>query len=143
MNNVILIGRATRDAESTETSNGIKIARFNIAVNRSYTSQDGERKTDFFPVVAFRNLAGIIGRFVHKGSRVCVCGSFESRTYENADGEKVAVIELIAQDVEFLDNRKAEQSDGNQTGGGQVRNGKQQFQSLIADIANDMGDYPF
>ena len=143
MNQVFMIGRATMDATLTETSTGVKVSRFNIAVNRSYTSQDGERKTDFFPVVAFRNLAGIIGRYVHKGSRVCVCGSFESRTYENADGEKVAVIELIAQDVEFLDNRKAEQSDGNQTGGGQVNSGSRQFQSLIDEIAEDMGDFPF
>lgn len=143
MNKVILIGFATRDATLTETSTGVKVSRFNIAVNRSYTGAGGERKTDFFPVVAFRSLAEIVWRYVHKGSRVCVYGNLESRTYENSDGEKVAVIEIIAQDVEFLDNRKSGEQSDNQTGGGQNRNGKQSFQSLVDELADTMGDYPF
>lgn len=142
MNKVTLIGYATRNATLTETSTGVKVGRFNIAVNRSYTGADGERKTDFFPVVAFRNLAEIVGRYVHKGSRVCVCGSLESRTYEDSDGKK-AVIEIIAQDVEFLDNRKSGEQSDNQTGGGQDRNGKQSFQSFVDDLADTMGDIPF
>ncbi len=143
MNKVTFIGYATRNATLTETSTGVKVSRFNIAVNRSYASQDGERKTDFFPVVAFRSLAEIVGRYVHRGSRVCVCGCLESRIYEDSDGKK-AVIEIIAQDIEFLDNRKSgEQSDNDQTGGGQVGNGKQSFQSFVDDLSDTMGDYPF
>ena len=142
MNKVTFIGYATRNATLTETSTGVKVSRFNIAVSRSYTDANGERKTDFFPVVAFRSLAEIVGRYVHRGSRVCVCGSLESRTYEDSDGKK-AVIEIIAQDIEFLDNRKSgEQSDNEQTGGGQAKNGKQSFQSFVDELA-DSYDIPF
>ena len=118
MNKVFLIGRTTRDTELTETSSGIKICRFGIAVNRSYTI-DGERKTDFFNCVAWRGLAESVARYVHKGDRVAVTGSIESRTYEDSDGKK-AVIEIIAQDVEFLTDRN-KQPDGSgerRTGGG-------------------------
>lgn len=80
MNRVTFIGYATMNATLSETSTGVKVSRFNIAVKRAYISQVGERKTDFFPVVAFRNLAEIVGRYVHKGSRVCVCGSLEEPT---------------------------------------------------------------
>lgn len=143
MNSLTMIGYATRNATLSETSTGVKVSRFNIAVNRSYAGANGERKTDFFPVVAFRSLAEIVGRYVHKGSRVCVYGKLESRTYENSDGEKMAVIEIIAQDIEFLDNRKSGEQSDNQTGGGQDRNGKQSFQSFVDELADTMGDYPF
>lgn len=105
MNKVTLIGRATMDATLTETSTGVKVSSFNIAVKRDYTSADGERKTDFFPVVCWRGLAEIASRYLHKGSRICVSGSIESRTYEDSDGKK-AVIEIIAQDLEFLDGHR-------------------------------------
>lgn len=134
MNKTVMVGYATMNATLSETSTGVKVSRFNIAVKRVYASQDGERKTDFFPVVAFRNLAEIVGRYVHKGSRICVSGSFETRTYDDSNGDKIAVIELIAQDIEFLDNRKS---------GGQDRNDKQSFQSIVDELADTMGDYPF
>lgn len=141
MNKVTIIGFATNNATLTETSSGIKICRFNIAVKRNYTGVDGERKTDFFPVVCFRGLAEIASRYVHKGSRLCVVGSIESRSYEDSDGKK-AVIEIIAQDLEFLDGHKSEeQSNTTQTGGGQVKNGKEQFQALIDDLSSI--DIPF
>ena len=143
MNKTVMVGYATMNATLSETSTGVKVSRFNIAVKRAYTSQDGERKTDFFPVVCWRGLAENVARYVHKGSRVCVCGSFESRTYDDSNGDKIAVIELIAQDVEFLDNRKSGEQSDNQTGGGQERNGKQSFQSIVDELADTMGDYPF
>lgn len=138
MNKTVMVGYATRNATLTETSAGVKVSRFNIAVNRNYTDSNGERKTDFFPVVAFRSLAEIVGRYVHKGSKVAVYGSFECRKYEDDDGVK-AVIELIAQDIEFLDKRKDEQTDADS---GQAENNKQQFQSFVDDLA-DSFDIPF
>lgn len=136
MNKVFLIGRTTRDTELTETSNGVKICRFTIAVNRNYTI-DGERKADFFNVVCWRGLAESVARYVHKGDRIAVTGSIESRTYEDSDGKK-AVIEIIAQDVEFLTDRN-KQADGSgadtHTGGGNRK------PSLIP--FDDDGDIPF
>ena len=141
MNKTLLIGRAAKEPTLTETNNGVKICRFTIAVNRNYTGADGERKADFFPVVCWRGLADSVSKYVHKGSRVCVCGSLESRTYEDSDGKK-AVIEIIAQDVEFLSSRQSA-GDSNQTGGGQVKSGKPSFQSFVDELADTMGDIPF
>lgn len=135
MNKVFLIGRTTRDTELTETSGGIKICRFGIAVNRNYIT-DGERKADFFNCVAWRGLAESVARYVHKGDRIAVTGSIESRTYEDSDGKK-AVIEIIAQDVEFLTDRN-KQPDGS---GEQHTGGGNRKPSLIP--FDDDSDIPF
>ena len=102
MNKVFLIGNLTRDPELTETSGGIKICRFAIAVNRNYSGADGERKTDFFNVVAWRNLGETVSRYARKGNKVAVSGSIELRNYEDSQGVKRTGIDIVAQDVEFL-----------------------------------------
>lgn len=105
MNKVFLIGNLTRDPELTETAGGVKICRFSIAVNRSYTAGDGERKTDFFNCVAWRGLGETVARFTRKGNKVAVVGSIELRNYEDNQGVKRTGIDIVAQDVEFLSPR--------------------------------------
>ena len=102
MNKVFLIGNLTRDPELTETSGGIKICRFAIAVNRTYAAGDGERKTDFFNCVAWRGLGETVARYSRKGNKVAVSGGIELRSYENSDGEKKTAVDIVCQDVEFL-----------------------------------------
>lgn len=102
MNKIFLIGNLTRDPELTETSGGVKICRFTIAVNRNYAASDGERKTDFFNCVAWRGLAETVARFSRKGNKVAVSGSVELRNYEDSQGIKRTGIDVVAQDVEFL-----------------------------------------
>ncbi|MDE7329522.1 MAG: single-stranded DNA-binding protein [Clostridia bacterium] len=102
MNKVFLIGNLTRDPELTETSGGIKICRFAIAVNRNYSGADGERKTDFFNCVAWRALAETVARYTRKGIKVAVSGSIELRNYEDSQGVKRTGVDIVAQDVEFL-----------------------------------------
>jgi len=102
MNKVFLIGNLTRDPELTETSAGIKICRFSIAVNRNYSGSDGERKTDFFNCVAWRGLGENVARFARKGNKVAVSGSVELRNYEDSQGVKRTAVDIVAQDVEFL-----------------------------------------
>lgn len=102
MNKVFLIGNLTRDPEITETQSGIKICRFSIAVNRNYSGSDGERKTDFFNIVAWRGLGETVARFAKKGNKVAVSGSIELRNYEDSQGVKRTGIDIIAQDIEFL-----------------------------------------
>ncbi len=102
MNKVFLIGNLTRDPELTETSGGIKICRFAIAVNRNYSGADGERKTDFFNCVAWRALAETVARYTRKGNKVAVSGSIELRNYEDGQGVKRTGVDIVAQDVEFL-----------------------------------------
>lgn len=112
MNKVFLIGNLTRDPELTETSGGIKICRFSIAVNRTYANANGERQTDFFNVVAWRALGETVARYSKKGNKVAVSGSIELRNYEDKDGIKRTGIDIVAQDVEFLTPRGSSSDDG-------------------------------
>ncbi len=102
MNKVFLIGNLTRDPELTETAGGVSVCHFAIAVNRSYTAQDGERQTDFFNVTAWRGLADTVAKYVKKGSKVAVSGSIQIRNYEDNQGNRRTAVDVIAQDVEFL-----------------------------------------
>ncbi len=112
MNKVFLIGNLTRDPELTETSGGVSICRFAIAVNRNYSGSDGERKTDFFNVTAWRGLGETVSRYAKKGNKVAVSGTIELRNYEDSTGAKRTAVDIIAQDVEFLTPRNSDGFDG-------------------------------
>ena len=102
MNKVFLIGNLTRDPELTETPSGVAVCHFAIAVNRSYSSQDGERQTDFFNCTAWRGQAETIARYTKKGNKVAVSGSIQLRNYEDNQGVKRTAVDIVVQDVEFL-----------------------------------------
>ena len=110
MNKVFLIGNLTRDPELTETASGVPVCHFAIAVNRNYSSQDGERQTDFFNCTAWRSMAETIARYTKKGKKVAVTGSIQLRNYEDNQGVKRTAVDIIAQDVEFLSPRDSEDS---------------------------------
>lgn len=135
MNKVFLIGNLTRDPELTETSSGVQVCRFSIAVTRNYTGSDGERKTDFFNCVAWRGLGETVARYAHKGNKVAVSGSIELRNYEGNDGVKRTAVDIVAQDVEFLTPR---QSDGGDSATGYSGGRKPVLQEF-----DDDGDIPF
>lgn len=138
MNKVFLIGNLTRDPELTETSSGTQICRFGMAVNRQYTSSDGERETDFFNVTAWRGTAENIARYCKKGHKVAVLGSVQIRSYEDRDGVKRTAVDIVAQDVEFLTQR-ARDDDGMGNEPTPSRSGrKPQLQAF-----DDDGDIPF
>ena len=111
MNKVTLIGNVARDPELTETKNEHSVCRFSVAVNRSYTSADGERKADFFNIVAWNGLAESIVKYVHKGDKVAVSGSIETDSYEDSNGNKKTSYDIVASDVEFLVLKKGKPSD--------------------------------
>ncbi|MBQ8319275.1 MAG: single-stranded DNA-binding protein [Clostridia bacterium] len=110
MNKVFLIGNLTRDPELSETPSGVAMCRFSIAVNRNYTSSDGERQTDFFNCTAWRGQAETIARYTKKGNKVAVTGSIQLRNYEDNQGVKRTAVDVIVQDVEFL-TPKSDSSD--------------------------------
>lgn len=110
MNKVFLIGNLTRDPELTETSSGVAVCHFAIAVNRNYTSADSERQTDFFNCTAWRATAETIARYTKKGNKVAVSGSIQLRNYEDNQGVKRTAVDIIVQDIEFLTPKSA--SDG-------------------------------
>jgi single-strand DNA-binding protein len=108
MNKVILIGNLTRDPDLRETPSGVAVCRFSIAVGRNYTQGDGERETDFFNCVAWRNLAETIARYCKKGNKVAVTGSIQLRNYEDNQGIKRTAVDIITQDIEFLTPKSRE-----------------------------------
>ena len=102
MNKVFLIGNLTRDPETRETPSGVSMCRFAIAVQRPYSSQDGERQTDFFECTAWRGLGETIARYTKKGNKVAISGSIQIRNYEDNQGAKRTAVDIIVQDCEFL-----------------------------------------
>ena len=103
MNKVYLIGNLTRDPEMRSTSTGIAVCNFSIAVNRRFkNAQTGQQETDFFNIVAWRQLAELCGRYLAKGRKVAVFGSIQTRTYEAQDGSKRSAFAIVADEVEFL-----------------------------------------
>jgi single-strand DNA-binding protein len=105
MNKCIFIGNLTRDPEIQTTGNGVSVCRFSIAVNRAYQNANGERETDFINIVAWRRLADNCGKYLSKGSKVCVVGSLQNGSYEDKDGNKRYTTDIIAEDVEFISSR--------------------------------------
>ena len=102
MNKVYLIGNLTRDPELSETSTGVVFCRFSIAVNRAFAGTDGNREADFFNITVWRNQAENCGKYLKKGSKIAIVGSLQNRTYEDKDGNKRTITDIVASEVEFL-----------------------------------------
>lgn len=101
MNKIILIGNLTRNPECQTTSNGINVCKFALAVARKFKNMNGEREVDYINIVAWRGLADNCEKYLSKGSKCCVSGSLQTRSYDK-DGEKRYISEVIAEDVTFL-----------------------------------------
>ena len=108
MNKVILVGNLTKDPELITTNTVVSMCRFTVAVQRRFTSSDGNRETDFIPVVVWRAQADNCYKYLKKGSRAGVSGSIQTRNYEGQDGQKRYVTEVVADEVEFLTTRANE-----------------------------------
>ncbi|MCC3663250.1 single-stranded DNA-binding protein [Staphylococcus haemolyticus] len=110
INRVILVGRLTKDPEYRQTPNGIDVANFTLAVNRNFKSKNGEQQADFINVVVFRNQAQNVNNYLSKGSLAGVDGRIQSRSYENNEGRRVFVTEVVADSVQFLEPKNNNQS---------------------------------
>ena len=111
MNKVILVGNLTRDPELSETPNGVAVCRFSIAVSRDYANSDGTRETDFFNITVWRKVAENCGKYLKKGNKVAIVGSLQNRSYEDKDGIKRNITDVVANEVEFLTPRSAQSGD--------------------------------
>ncbi|WP_416274128.1 single-stranded DNA-binding protein [Lacticaseibacillus suilingensis] len=103
INNVSLTGRLTRDVELKYTQGGTAVAQFALAVSRKFTNQQGERESDFINCVVWRKSAENFSKFTHKGSLVGVEGHIQTRTYDNKEGQKVYVTEVIVENFALLE----------------------------------------
>lgn len=105
MNKVVLIGRLTRDPELRYTSSNIPSATFSLAVNRPFQNQNGVREADFINIVMWRKPAETAKKYLSKGSLIAVEGRIQTRNYDGADGKKVYVTEVVADNFEFLESK--------------------------------------
>jgi single-strand DNA-binding protein len=112
MNKVILIGNLTRDPELASTPSGTSVCHFSIAVSRDYANADGNRETDFFNVNVWRERGENCHKYLKKGNKVAVVGSLQNRSYEDKDGVKRTITEIVANEVEFLTPKQANEDAG-------------------------------
>lgn len=104
MNKVILIGRLTKDPEVKSTSSQTALCNFTIAVDRRFKDANGNRQADFINCVAWRQQAELLGRYFHKGSRIALVGNLQSRSYDDNQGQKRYVTEVVVDEIEFVDS---------------------------------------
>ena len=115
MNNTNLQGRLTKDVELKHTGSGTAVASFTIAVERPFKGANGERETDFINVVAWRKTAEIINQYFNKGDGIIIQGRIQTRNYENNEGKRVYITEVVADNFSFpLQNKKQERNKSQQ-----------------------------
>ncbi len=110
LNKVVLIGRLTRDPDMRFTQSQRAVCSFNLAVNRSFTTQGGEREADFINIVSWGKTAENVSKYLNKGSLVAVDGRIQTRNYDNAQGQRVYVTEVVAENVTFLESKNSSNS---------------------------------
>lgn len=156
INRVVLVGRLTRDPELRYTANGAAVTSFTVAVNRQFTNSDGEREADFINCVIWRKAAENFANFTHKGSLVGVDGRVQTRSYDNQEGNRVFVTEVVVENFSLLESRQESEnyrnshSNNNQQSNTQQQNNQRTQQSrndpfksngTSVDIKDD--DLPF
>ncbi|MBS4189849.1 single-stranded DNA-binding protein [Bacillus sp. FJAT-49705] len=116
MNRVVLVGRLTKDPDLRYTPNGVAVASFTLAVNRTFTNQQGEREADFINCVVWRKAAENVANFLKKGSLAGVDGRIQTRSFDGQDGKRVYVTEVMAESVQFLEPRNSARAEGGNFG---------------------------
>lgn len=135
LNNVMLIGRLTRNVELRYTQSGKPCASFSIAVNRPY-STNGQKETDFINIVAWDKLAENVNKYTSKGSLVGIEGRLQVRSFEGSDGKRKTITEVLASNIQFLE-KKEEKNDTSQV---IVCKANDPFEEMGQKIENDLSE---
>ena len=140
LNNVSLVGRLTKDVDLRYTPSNVAVATFTLAVNRTFKNENGEREADFINCVMWRQQAENLASWAKKGALIGVTGRIQTRSYDNQQGQRVYVTEVVAEQFQLLESKGQQ---GNQT---QQRQAQQQApdfsrQGAPMDISSD--DLPF
>ncbi|PCE19700.1 single-stranded DNA-binding protein [Staphylococcus pseudintermedius] len=144
LNRVVLVGRLTKDPDFRTTPSGVSVATFTLAVNRTFTNAQGEREADFINCVVFRKQAENVKNYLSKGSLAGVDGRLQSRSYENQEGRRVFVTEVVCDSVQFLESKNNNQSNNQpQQQRGQVPAQDNPFTNANNPIDIDDEDLPF
>ena len=111
INNVVLVGRLTKDVNLRSTQNGTMVGAFTLAVDRTTKDQNGNRQADFIPCVIwntkYSKKADNLATYAHKGSLIGITGAIQTRNYDNKDGQRVYVTEVMCHDFKLLESRQA------------------------------------
>ena len=143
LNKAILMGRLTADPELRHTPNGIAVTSFTLAVNRRFVGQGQERQADFIDIVAWRNTAEFVTRYLKKGSQVAVVGSIQTRTYQDKNNHSRKAFEVVADEVHFAEGKRADEETDAQRGNGvSDDNGLDMPQGQFVPVEDD-GELPF
>lgn len=135
INNVVLVGRTTKDPELRYTPSNVAVATFSLAVNRTFKDANGERETDFINCVIWRQQAEYLANWAKKGALIGITGRIQTRSYENQQGQRVYVTEVVAENFQMLESRNSQGNqqnqgnsfqNGNSSKGGNVNNGYNQ-----------------
>lgn len=113
INRTVLVGRLTKDIELRHTATGIPYARFTLAVNRTFTGQNGEKDADFISCLAWRKQAENLAQFMKKGSLIGIEGRIQTSSFEGSDGKRVYMTDVVADSVQFLEPRGTSNSTQN------------------------------
>lgn len=124
INSVALNGRLTRDVDLRYTVSGIAVGQFTLAVDRRFKSKNGNRETDFISCQIWRKSAENLANYAHKGSLIGIEGRIQTRTYDNNQGQKVYVTEVIADDFSLLEPKQAQRVDNAGSTNNQTTQGK-------------------
>lgn len=111
LNKVVLAGRLTADPELKQTTSGISVVSFTIAVNRKYSKE--QQQTDFISVIAWRQTAEFISRYFKKGSAICITGAIQTRSWQDQQGQKRYATEVVADEAMFVDSKSDNQPAAN------------------------------
>lgn len=131
INNVVLVGRTTKDPELRYTPSNVAVATFSLAVNRTFKDANGERETDFINCVIWRQQAEYLANWAKKGALIGITGRIQTRSYENQQGQRVYVTEVVAENFQMLESRNSQGNqqnqgnffqNGNSSQGGNVNN---------------------
>lgn len=141
INNLTLVGRLTKDPDLKYTGNGTAVATFTLAVNRNFTNQSGEREADFINCVIWRKSAETLANYAKKGVLIGVTGRIQTRSYDNQQGQKVYVTEVIADNFQLLESKKADSSQNTQGSG--VSNSQTNNYTRNQQINNNATSDPF
>ncbi|MDT0886623.1 single-stranded DNA-binding protein [Staphylococcus pseudintermedius] len=144
LNRVVLVGRLTKDPEFRTTPSGVSVATFTLAVNRNYKNKNGEQQADFINCIVFRKQAENVNNYLSKGNLAGVDGRLQSRSYENQEGRRIFVTEVICDSVQFLESKNNNQSNNQpQQQRGQVPAQDNPFTNANNPIDIDDEDLPF
>ncbi|RTX73801.1 single-stranded DNA-binding protein [Mammaliicoccus sciuri] len=129
INSVALVGRLTKNPEIRTTPSGVEVGNFTLAVNRTFTNQQGERDCDFINCIVFRKQAVNVNQYLSKGKLAGVDGRLQSRSYENKEGQKVFVTEVVCDNVQFLEPKDSQNGSNSYQNGTSYQKGNNYTQN--------------